>query len=195
MKVGITGGIGSGKSFICTIIEKLGYPVFYSDKEAAKLMNNNPELILKIQELIGLKAYVDNQINKEEISKFIFKDETNRNKLNRIVHPYVFDSFNKWNSQFSENDIVFNESALLFETGSYVRFDKVILITAPIEKRIERIKKRDKFSEKEIIKRINSQLADQDKIKLADYVILNDEEELLLPKINNLLQGLKNAGL
>jgi dephospho-CoA kinase len=195
VKVGITGGIGSGKSFICTIIEKLGYPVFYSDKEAAKLMNNNPELILKIQELIGLKAYVDNQINKEEISKFIFKDETNRTKLNRIVHPYVFDSFNKWNSQFSENDIVFNESALLFETGSYSRFDKVILITAPIEKRIDRIKKRDKFSEKEIIKRINSQLADQDKIKLADYVILNDEEELLLPKINNLLQELKNSAL
>jgi dephospho-CoA kinase len=195
VKVGITGGIGSGKSFICTIIEKLGYPVFYSDKQAAKLMNNNPELILKIQELVGLKAYVDNQINKEEISKFIFEDETNRTKLNRIVHPYVFDSFNKWNSQFSKYDIVFNESALLFETGSYSRFDKVILITAPIEKRIDRIKKRDKLSEKEIIKRLNSQLADKEKIKLADYVIRNDEEELLLPKINNLLQGLKNTAL
>ena len=182
IKIGITGGIGSGKTFICHILEKLGYPVFYSDQVAKKMMNENIDLINKIKQLLGDEAYLNGIIDKSFIAQKIFETPTLRNELNAIVHPEVYLAFDNWcKSQTSK--LVFNESALLFETESYKRFDKTVLITADISIKIERIKKRDQLDEIEIKRRINSQLSDEIKLKLADFVIENNEEKLLFPQL------------
>jgi len=181
-KIGVTGGIGSGKTFVCIILEKLGYPVFYSDKEAKKLMNQNLNLIMKIKELLGNEAYLNGKINKSFIAQKIFETPTLRNELNAIVHPEVYLSFENW-SKNQDSKLVFNESALLFETESYKRFDKTILITADISIKMDRIKKRDLLNEIEIKHRMNSQLSDEIKMKLADFVIENNEEKLLIPQL------------
>ena len=194
IKIGITGGIGSGKTFICHILEKLGYPVFYSDQEAKKLMNENLDLIIKIKKLLGNKAYLNGIIDKSFIAHKIFETPTLRNELNAIVHPEVYLAFENWcKSQTSK--LVFNESALLFETKSYKRFDKTVLITADICLKIERIKKRDLLDEIEIKHRMNSQLSDEIKLKLADFVIENNEDKLLLPQLIHFINHLENTTL
>ena len=194
IKIGITGGIGSGKTFICHILEKLGYPVFYSDQEAKKLMNENLDLIIKIKELLGNDAYLNGIIDKSFIARKIFETPTLRNELNAIVHPEVYLAFEKW-SKSQDSKLVFNESALLFETESYKRFDKTILITADICLKIERIKKRDLLDEIEIKHRMNSQLSDEIKLKLADFVIENNEDKLLLPQLIQFINQLENTTL
>jgi dephospho-CoA kinase len=187
LKIGITGGIGSGKTFVCQILEKMGYPVFYSDQEAKKLMNTNQNLIENIQHLIGKNAYKNNQLNKEYIASKIFTEPDFRGKLNALVHPTVYSSFEIWASK-QLNNIVFNESALLFETGSYKRFDKTILIISSYETRIKRIKSRDSIGKDEIDLRMKSQLNDTEKIKMADYIIENEEKKMILPEIITLLK-------
>ena len=194
IKIGITGGIGSGKTFICHILEKLGYPVFYSDQEAKKLMNENLDLIIKIKELLGYGAYLNGIINKSFIARKIFETPTLRNELNAIVHPEVYLAFEKW-SKSQPSNLVFNESALLFETESYKRFDKTILITADICLKIERIKKRDLLDEIEIKHRMHSQLADEIKLKLTDFVIENNEVKLLLPQLIHAINQLETTTL
>jgi dephospho-CoA kinase len=194
IKIGITGGIGSGKTFICHILEKLGYPVFYSDQEAKKLMNENLDLIIKIKELLGNDAYLNGIIDKSFIARKIFETPTLRNELNAIVHPEVYLAFEKW-SKSQDSKLVFNESALLFETESYKRFDKTILITADICLKIERIKKRDLLDEIEIKHRMNSQLSDKIKLKLADFVIENNEDKLLLPQLIHFINQLETTTL
>ena len=194
LKIGITGGIGSGKTFVCHILEKLGYPVFYSDQEAKKLMNENLDLIIKIKELLGYGAYLNGIINKSFIARKIFETPTLRNELNAIVHPEVYLAFEKW-SKSQPSNLVFNESALLFETESYKRFDKTILINADISIKIERIKKRDLLDEIEIKHRMNSQFSDEIKLKLADFVIENNEDKLLLPQLIHFINQLETNTL
>jgi dephospho-CoA kinase len=195
MKIGITGGMGSGKSFVCSIIENLGYPIFYSDKEAKWLMENNASLIAEIKIIVGNNAYTNNKINKEEIRKYIFNNAENRKKLNEIVHPAVTQHFDHWAQQFASNSLIFNESALLIETGSYKRFDKIILITASQDVKIKRLIQRENVSKEEIRLRMNSQLSDEVKKDHADYIIENNETDFLLPKIFTIIDQLKKDSL
>jgi dephospho-CoA kinase len=190
MKIGITGGMGSGKSFVCSIIENLGYPMFNSDKEAKWLMENNASLIAEIKKIVGNNAYTNNKINKEEIRKYIFDSAEKRKKLNEIVHPAVTQHFENWAQQFTSNTLIFNESALLIETGSFKRFDKIILITAPEELKIKRLTQRENITKEEIILRMKSQLSDEEKKNYADHLIENNEKELLLPQIIRVLDQL-----
>ena len=187
LKIGITGGIGSGKSYVCQILEKMGYAIFYSDLEAKKLMIQNKELIQQIKNIIGEHAYLDNELNKPIIRNFLFQNEVNKEKLNAIIHPFVYQEFEKWTNTI-QKEIVFNESALLFETNSYKRFNKTILVTAPEEIRIERLIKRDSLNIEEIKKRFNAQLNDSIKSKKADYIIENDDKKLIIPQINKMLE-------
>ena len=195
MKIGITGGMGSGKSFVCSIIENLGYPIFYSDKEAKWLMENNASLIAEIKKIVGNNAYTNNKINKEEIRKYIFDSAEKRKKLNEIVHPAVNQHFDYWAQQFKSNSLLFNESALLIETGSYKRFDKIILITASQDVKIKRLIQRENVSKEEIRLRMNSQLSDEVKKDHADYIIENNETDFLLPKIFTIIDQLKKESL
>lgn len=189
-KIGITGGIGSGKTFVCQILEKLGYPVFYSDQVAKKLMNENIDLTLKIKKLLGEKSYPNGIMDKSFIAQKIFETPMLRDELNAIVHPEVYIVFENW-YKTQTSKLVFNESALLFETGSYKRFDKTILITADISIKIERIKKRDQLDEIEIKRRMNSQLSDEIKYNLADFVIENNEGKLVLPPLIKCIKELE----
>jgi len=190
LKIGITGGIGSGKSYVCQILEKMGYAIFYSDLEAKKLMIQNKELIQQINNIIGEHAYLDNELNKPIIRNFLFQNEVNKEKLNALIHPFVYQEFEKWASSI-QKEIVFNESALLFETDSYKRFNKTILVTAPEEIRIERLIKRDSLNIGEIKKRFNNQLNDSIKTKKADYIIENDDKKLIIPQINKMLEQIR----
>jgi dephospho-CoA kinase len=187
--------MGSGKSFVCSIIENLGYPIFYSDKEAKWLMENNASLIAEIKIIVGNNAYTNNKINKEEIRKYIFNNAENRKKLNEIVHPAVTQHFDHWAQQFASNSLIFNESALLIETGSYKRFDKIILITASQDVKIKRLIQRENVSTEEIRLRMNSQLSDEVKKDHADYIIENNETDFLLPKIFTIIDQLKKDSL
>ena len=190
LKIGITGGIGSGKSYVCQILEKMGYAIFYSDLEAKKLMIQNKELIQKIKNIIGGHAYLDNELNKPIIRNFLFQNEVNKEKLNDLIHPFVYQEFEKWAISI-QKEIVFNESALLFETESYKRFDKTILVTAPEEIRIQRLIRRDYLNVEEIKKRFNAQLKDSIKIKKADFIIENDDKKLIIPQINKILEQIR----
>ncbi len=190
LKIGITGGIGSGKTYVCQLLEKLGYPVFYSDIEAKKLMTKDPKLVSEIKQLLGDESYIQNELNKPFIAHSIFHNSKLREAINLLVHPKVFQAFELWKDKQSST-IVFNESALLFETESYKRFDKNILILADNETRIKRIQLRDTLSAIEIKNRIDSQLTDEEKIKKSDFIIDNNENVLLIPQLISILENLK----
>lgn len=190
LKIGITGGIGSGKTYVCQLLEKLGYPVFYSDEEAKKLMTQDPSLISEIKQLLGDESYIQNELNKPFIAHSIFHNSKLREAINLLVHPKVFQAFELWKNKQSST-IVFNESALLFETESYKRFDKNILILSDNETRIKRIQLRDTLSVIEIKNRIESQLSDDEKIKRTDFIIDNNENVLLIPQLISILENIK----
>ncbi len=185
--IGITGGIGSGKSTICKILETLGYPVFYADNAAKQNMLENLDLISAIVETFGEKAYIDKQLNRNYLAQQIFSKPELKEKLNALVHPTVFQSFEKWKLEQSSN-IVFNESALLFETGSYTRFDKVWLVIADEETRIKRVMSRDNCLREEVVSRIKSQLSDEEKMKFPCDIIWNGENDFVLDKVLELLK-------
>ncbi|GAB4204993.1 MAG: dephospho-CoA kinase [Bacteroidia bacterium] len=188
----ITGGIGSGKSTVSKIIQTLGYPVYYSD-ERAKQMYFLPEIKEQIIQLLGKDAYLnDKQINKNYIASKIFSDKSLLEKINHIIHSAVKKDFQTFLNEHKEKNIVFKESALIFEAKLQNNCDKIILVTAPKDIRIKRVMKRDGLSEEEILQRMDKQWNDDEKIKHCDYLIVNLEEEPLLPKVLEILNKIKN---
>jgi dephospho-CoA kinase len=187
--IGVTGGIGSGKSIVCKVFQMMGFPVFFSDQVAKHLMHSNTELKDQICALFGNDAYQDGVLNRPFLAQQIFSDETLKSKLNSIVHPAVYSAFQTF-CQKQTARLIFNESALLFETGSYKRFDYTILVTAPLEIKLKRIKQRDLASESEILARMKSQLDDDEKRKLASFELVNDENSLVLDQIYTILKSI-----
>lgn len=189
LKVGLTGGIGSGKSTVAKIIEAMGYPVFYSDIEAKKLLENNDNVIKKLIQQFGAGVYNENIIDRKKLAQLVFNDQKNLEIINGIVHPEVRIQFNLW-AEKQKVKLVINEAAILFETGNYLQFDKNILVVAPEELRIERVMKRDNISLVEVQNRINNQWNDEKKMPLADYIISNDNKQALLIQIEGVIQEL-----
>jgi len=180
--VGVTGGIGSGKSIVCKVLEVLGYPVFYADAEAKRCMHEDKVLKAGIQELLGAEAYNGNETNNAFIAGKIFSDDALRVAMNALVHPAVYRAFDKWKS-IQEAPFVFNESALLFETESYKRFDYTILVTADKDIRIRRVMERDGVTEAQVLARMEKQWSDEEKIPLSTAVIVNNPDRLVVPQI------------
>lgn len=198
IKVGITGGIGAGKSFVSNLLTQWEYPVFDSDSEAKKIMNNHPEVIQQIKNTFGEQAYINNQINRAYLALQIFNHPSSKSKLNSIVHPAVIKAFDKWclemdnpQSNKQEVKIVFNEAAIFFETGRYKDFDFTVLVTAPKEVRIQRILKRDKTTTDDIKSRMDNQWSDAKKIPLASFIVNNDGEADLIPQLESILEQIK----
>lgn len=190
MKVGITGGIGSGKSTICKVFQELGIPVYEADLRAKKIIVKN-EVKNQVINLFGNQAYIDDRLNRDYIANIIFNDFEKREALNDIIHPAVAQDFNDWCNQHSEAPYLIKEAALFFETGSNLEMDKMILVTANHEEKIARILKRDPFrTVDEILKIMSSQLPDEEKIRMADFIIKNDNTTLILPQINKIHQEL-----
>jgi dephospho-CoA kinase len=191
LKIGITGGIGSGKTHVCRIIQQLGYPVFYSDQEAKSIMQNDIEVIEQIKQLFGSSAYSNGELNREHLAKCAFNNPSLLAQLNNAVHPVVRKNFSIFAEKNCDKQLIFNEAAILFETGAYKNFDLNILITAPKKLRIERIMSRDNSSEEQVLSRMKNQWEDEQKIPLADYVITNDEKSDLETDIKKILQDIE----
>lgn len=187
--IGITGGIGSGKTTITKYIESLGIPVYIADDEAKKLLDTSyikKELI----NTFGIEILENNLVDKKKLASFVFGNKDNLKKLNEIVHPRVREHFINWIKQ-TNSEIVVKEAAILFESGSYKDCDFTILITAPEEVRVERVIKRDNSNREDVLKRIRSQWSDDDKAKLSDFVIQNVDLEESKQEIDEILKIIK----
>lgn len=184
LQIGVTGGIGSGKSTVCKIFQSLGIPVFDADSSAKKLMQENAQLVDSIKSEFGFDSYLTSgAINRDHLAKVAFADPEKVKRLNALVHPVVADDYSKWISGQTA-DYVVKEAALLIESGSYLQLDKLIVVTAPTPLRIERIKSRDSFrSQQEIESIIANQLSDEERESKADFIIKNDESELLIEQV------------
>ena len=174
--IGLTGGIGSGKTTVLNLFQQQGVPVYIADIEAKKIMHSSPKVKNAITELFGEEAYVDAKLNREYIAEIVFNQKEKLLALNEIVHPAVHEDFQEFVSK-QQSEYVIYESALLYENKTEGSFDKVILVTAPIATRIERVQKRDGISKVQIEARINNQLPDDVKKNKADYVLYNLELE------------------
>ena len=194
LKIGITGGIGSGKTTVCKVFELLGVPVFYADDIAKSIMNTDSVLKDGIIRAFGEQSYSDQgELNRKHISAIVFNNPAELEKLNGLVHPAVFRAFDQWIMKHSNAAYVIKEAALLFESDSYKMCDLSILVVSPIESRIKRVQARDGISSEDVQLRIDRQFNDEQKMKLADYILMNDEQQLLIPQIINLhTQFLKN---
>ena len=185
-RIGITGGIGAGKSLVAEIIKAMGYPVYNSDERAKELTDSNPKIKEGLIHLFGEEIYQNDKLNKFALAQAIFSDDSLREKVNALIHPIVREDFNLW-ALAQNNSLVFNESAILFETGSFKNFDAIILVYAPTDLRIKRIMKRDNCSENEVLKRMNSQFSDEEKYQLTEFRVLNDEQTPLLEQVEQII--------
>ena len=188
-KVGVTGGIGAGKSLICSILERMFYPVFYSDIEAKKIITLNPQVRIDLIELFGIQIFKDHQLDRKLLANLLFSDSTLIEKMNAIVHPKVREEFENW-ALNQDSQLVFNEAAILFETGSYKNFDATILVTAPLEIRLNRVMNRDNSIRADVQKRIDNQWSDDQKVILSTYQIQNDDIQSVLDQLDEVLYEL-----
>lgn len=186
--VGITGGIGSGKTTACKIMSVFNIPVFYADERAKKLYDEDAELKEKVIKLLGDSVYIGDKLNRSKVAKRVFSDNSLLQKLNAIVHPAVEKDFQKWVVNYPDANFVVKEAAILFENGGYKKMDYNVLITAPEQLRIQRVKKRDGVSEELVKKRIDNQWLDEEKIPLADFVIKCDEQHLVIPQVMGVIE-------
>jgi len=198
LKVGITGGIGSGKSLVCKIFAQLGAPVYDADSRARRLMTEDKILVDQIKAKFGEQSYAKNgELNRDYLSREVFNNSLRLEVLNSLVHPRVAVDSEHWMKENDNAPYVIKEAALLFEAGSYKTLDKIIVVAAPEELRINRVINRDKSRRKEeVLKIIHSQMPEEEKIQRADFVIRNDESELVIPQVLKLherfINGLDN---
>nr|WP_299173829.1 dephospho-CoA kinase [uncultured Allomuricauda sp.] len=170
--VGLTGGIGSGKSTVANMFRELNVPVYDSDLEAKELMTSSPVIKESIVGLLGTKAYSKGKLNRRFIANKVFKDPSLLKQLNDIVHPEVRKHFLNWTNTQTSNYVI-QETALIFENNAQDNYDYVLLVTAPVQLRLQRVMDRDSVSEKEVLDRMKNQMDDLDKIELADFCIEN----------------------
>ncbi|MBK7506427.1 MAG: dephospho-CoA kinase [Bacteroidetes bacterium] len=180
LRIGITGGIGSGKTTVCAIFSTLGIPIYNSDERAKKIMVENQSVVNKLKAQFGSIIYFeDGSINRVLLSQIVFNDKEQLTKLNEIVHPAVFEDMIKWYAQNQNHKYVLQEAAIMYESGSYKMLDKTILVYADQEIRIERVMKRDKVDRIAVLARMDKQMPESEKLKLADFVIYNNGESLI----------------
>ena len=182
LKVGLTGGIGSGKTMVARILELLGIPVYYADSAAKTIMNEDESLKASIIEHFGESAYIDGALNRAYISSIVFQNRQKLAVLNALVHPATIRSAEKWMQQ-QHAAYVIKEAALIFESGSQDELDLVIGVYAPRHLRIHRTIQRDAVSREEVLQRMSNQVNEELKMKLCDFVIYNDEQQLLIPQV------------
>jgi dephospho-CoA kinase len=180
--VGLTGGIGSGKSTVAKVFQSLGVPIFNSDLEAKYIINNDVEVIRAITFEFG-NVYENGKLNRIKMAEVVFKDKNALEKLNKIVHPKVAEYFENWVLENNDSSILIKEAAILIESGAYKKIDKIVLVTAPTTIRIQRVVNRDNISKEKVKERMNAQLSDKEKLSYADFFIINDDIQLVIPQV------------
>ena len=190
LRIGLTGGIGSGKSTVARIFEVLGIPVYYADAAARRLMNEDEELKKNIINHFGNESYVNSQLNRPYIASIVFNDKGKLELLNSLTHPATISDANKW-MQEQTSPYIIKEAALIFESGSAEHLDHVIGVYTPAPLRIQRIMDRDRITKEEVLQRMNRQMDEDKKMKLCDFVISNDDKQLLIPQVLQLHEKLQ----
>jgi dephospho-CoA kinase len=188
--IGVTGGIGSGKTLICQAFKSIGIPVFHADFESKNILENNISAQQEILEAFGKEAFTADKPDRKKIASIVFNNPTKLAQLNAILHPKVRTHFADWTKKNAHQPYVIQEAAILFETGLWQQFDKTILVTAPLEERINRVILRDKTNKEAIVQRINNQWTDEKKAELASFIIHNSNTDRLLPQVLNIHQQL-----
>ena len=192
IRVGITGGIGSGKSTVCGIFKSLGIPVYHADERAKTLVQSQTELKQKISAEFGPQSYLKGVYNKSFIASIIFNNEEKRMHLNSLIHPYVFKDWTEFVAEHPNAPYLLKEAAIMFETESYKTVDQIIMVYAPDNLRIQRILERDQSDMELIRTKMAAQMPEAEKMKLADYVILNDGKHSLIEQVLKLDKDLRS---
>lgn len=195
IKIGITGGIGSGKSTVSEIFSLFGIPVYIADAESKKLVNTSPTVRKKLTEVFGKDLYRNGMLDKALFASLIFNDKKKLEIANRIIHPEVEKDFLAWIDKHKDYPIIAKEAAILFESGFNKFVDAVITVYTPLEQRIQRTVERDAVSREKVLERINSQMPDEEKVKLSDFTIVNDETQSLISQVLNILHKLNYSQL
>lgn len=190
MLVGLTGGIGSGKSTVARLLRVMGYPVYNSDERARYLQTHHQELINETIKLLGEEVSDNGILNRAAIAKKVFGNPSLLEKLNALVHPRVKEDFLNWRNGLNAK-ITFKESALLIETGAHEECDLIVVVSAPEEVRIERVMERDETTKRDILQRMKHQLPEEEKLGRADFVVVNDGRHPIIPQVERILVRIK----
>jgi len=182
LKVGLTGGIGSGKTVVANIFKVLGIPVFDADAAAKEIMGTDEKLIERIRNEFGEASYESNKLNRKYLADKVFSDSYQLDKLNAIVHPAAIKAGLDW-AEKQNSPYIIKEAALMFEAGSAFNLQYVIGVTAPKTLRIKRVMERSNLTKEEVLARMNRQIGDVIKMRLCDFVIVNDEQQMILPQV------------
>lgn len=192
LQIGITGGIGSGKTLVSKIFACLGIPVYDADSHAKELMTTDGILVSQIKKEFGDLSYLsDGTLNRKYLSEVVFNKHERLDVLNKLVHPRVGENYTQWVKRHNNKAYVLKEAALLFETGSYQALDKIIVVHAPEEVRIKRVIHRDGRAEQQVREIIRKQMSEEEKLKRADFIIYNDESSLIIPQVLSLHNSLQ----
>ncbi|MDF1571324.1 MAG: dephospho-CoA kinase [Bacteroidales bacterium] len=186
LKIGLTGGIGSGKTLVGSVFQELGVPVYEADKEARRLMESDATVIAGVKGLFGEAAYAGGTLNRSYLADKVFGDDDLLTRLNDIVHPAVRKDFDRWTRRHATHAYVMEEAAILFESGGAAAMDFTVFVKAEASVRINRVMERDQVTEAEVRKRMERQMNDQQKELLSDFVIYNDNDRMILPQIVDL---------
>jgi dephospho-CoA kinase len=191
LKLGVTGGIGSGKTTVCRVFAVLGIPVYSADEEARKIQESDRELIDKINMLAGKDLYSSGKLDRPELARLIFNNRDLLEKVNSLIHPVIFRNFKRW---VTEQDSPYSimEAAILFESGAYRIMDKILTVVTPMEERIDRLVKGNKLTREQVMERIKNQIDDESRIKQSDYIIFNSENDMIIPAILGIHEEMLN---
>jgi len=193
-RLGITGGIGSGKSTVCKVFRVFGIPVFSADRSAREIMDTDNSLKKELNNIIGKDVYTDGFLNREMMAGLIFNDTELLGRVNKLVHPYVIRAFDQWCNSVTSRYAIF-EAAILFESGAVSYTDRSLAVIAPLEERLMRVMERNIISREQVEERMRNQLPESELISRADFLISNNEDELIIPqviRINNELLTIIN---
>jgi len=182
MRLGITGGIGSGKTSVCKVFTVLGIPVFYADNEAKSIMESDPAIKYELNHVTGKNLYLNGTLNRPLLANLMYNDKKLLVEINQMVHPLVFRNFNIWADK-QNTPYVIVEAAILFESGIYELVDRVATVVTPVEERIKRVMGRNKHTREQVLNIIKNQMDDQTKIKLSQYVIGNADDDMIIPAV------------
>lgn len=183
IKVGITGGIGSGKSIVCEIFSRLGVPVYNADIRAKYLMQNSVKIRQQLLRKFGPEVFKHNQLNRKFLADIIFHDQVALSFVNSVVHPEVASDFEQWSAKHKTVSYTIEEAALLFESGAFQKMDRIILVYAPLSLRLKRVMNRDKATREQVISRMENQMPEEEKISHSQYIIQNDEKNSVLEQV------------
>jgi dephospho-CoA kinase len=182
LKLGVTGGIGSGKTTVCKVFGVLGIPVFSADDEAKRIQDNDRDIQIKINSIAGKDLFYSGMLDRNELARIIFSNKELLEKVNSLIHPAVFRSFAEWVKK-QDSPYLIMEAAILFESGAFRLMDRIVTVVTPLEERIERLLSGNRLSREQIIERIKNQIDDESRVKQSDFVISNSENDMIIPAI------------